>query len=92
MAEYTRENPSPEYRAMVEMYETLHEHGAEKAEREDHRSPEETFAGKMLLSHAPHHERAVHHLRHLPHAARPRGHERGGPTTARRPQPAAVAG
>ena len=53
MSIYTRENPSPEYREMVEMYSTLHEQGAEKAEREDHRPPEETFAGKMLVSHAP---------------------------------------
>ncbi len=53
MSIYTRENPSPEYRAMVDMYATLHEQGADKAEREDHRPPEETFAGKMLVSHAP---------------------------------------
>lgn len=53
MSIYTRENPSPEYRAMVEMYATLHEQGADKAEGEDHRPPEQTFAGKMLVSHAP---------------------------------------
>ena len=57
MAEYTRENPSPEYRAMVEMYATLHEQGADKApgaaNEDEHRPPEQTFAGKMLASHAP---------------------------------------
>ena len=57
MAEYTRENPSPEYRAMVEMYATLHEQGADKApgaaNEDEHRPPEQTFAGKMLAQHAP---------------------------------------
>jgi hypothetical protein len=53
MSIYTRENPSPEYREMVEMYATLHEQGANKAANEDHRPPELTFAGKMLASHAP---------------------------------------
>lgn len=53
MSVYTREHPSPEYRAMVEMYATLHEQGADKAASEDHRPPEQTFAGKMLAAHAP---------------------------------------
>ncbi len=53
MSIYTRENPSPEYRAMVDMYATLHAEGADKAANEDHRPPEQTFAGKMLASHAP---------------------------------------
>lgn len=53
MSSYTRDNPSPEYRAMVEMYATLHEQGADKAEKENHRPAEQTFAGKMLASHAP---------------------------------------
>ena len=53
MSIYTRENPSPEYRDMVEMYATLHEQGADKAATEDHRPPEQTFAGKMLVNHAP---------------------------------------
>ena len=53
MSIYTRENPSPEYRAMVEMYATLHEQGANKTETDNHRPPEETFAGKMLANHAP---------------------------------------
>ena len=57
MSEYTRDNPSPEYRAMVEMYATLHEQGADKApgtsNEDEHRPPEQTFAGKMLAQHAP---------------------------------------
>jgi len=57
MSEYTRENPSPEYREMVEMYATLHERGADKApgtaNEDEHRPPEQTFAGKMLAQHAP---------------------------------------
>lgn len=53
MSIYTRDNPSAEYRAMVEMYATLHERGADKARTEDHRPPEQTFAGKMLVNHAP---------------------------------------
>ena len=53
MSIYTRDNPSPEYRAMVEMYATLHEQGADKAMSQDHRPPEMTFAGKMLASQAP---------------------------------------
>ena len=54
MSIYTRDNPSPEYRAMVEMYETLHQQGADKAATpDDHRPPEQTFAGKMLANHAP---------------------------------------
>ena len=48
MSIYTRDNPSPEYRAMVEMYATLHSEGANKGVTEDHRAPEQTFAGKML--------------------------------------------
>ena len=53
MSIYTRDNPSPEYRAMVEMYATLHSEGANKGVTEDHRAPEQTFAGKMLGEHAP---------------------------------------
>jgi hypothetical protein len=53
MSIYTRDNPSPEYRAMVEMYATLHEQGADKAMSQDHRPPEKTFAGKMLAGQAP---------------------------------------
>ena len=57
MSEYTRDNPSPEYRAMVEMYATLHQQGADKApgtsNEDKHRLPEQTFAGKMLAQHAP---------------------------------------
>ena len=57
MSVYNRENPSPEYREMVEMYATLHEKGADKApgttNEDEHRPPEQTFAGKMLASHAP---------------------------------------
>lgn len=53
MSIYTRENPSPEYRAMVEMYATLHEKGADKAEGEKIKAPSQTFAGKMLAEHAP---------------------------------------
>jgi hypothetical protein len=51
---YTRENPSPEYRHMVEMYATLHREGAESERPKDaKRSAEETFSGKTLLENAP---------------------------------------
>ena len=57
MSIYNRYSPSPEYREMVEMYATLHEKGADKApgtaNEDEHRPPEQTFAGKMLASHAP---------------------------------------
>ena len=46
---YDRDNPSPEYREMVEMYETLHIEG----EQSEGKSAEETFPGKMLIKHAP---------------------------------------
>jgi len=46
---YHRDNPSPEYRAMVAMYETLHRDGEQQAGK----SPEDTFPGKMLISHTP---------------------------------------
>jgi hypothetical protein len=46
---YDRDNPSPEYREMVEMYETLHIEG----EQTEGKSAEETFPGKMLIKHAP---------------------------------------
>lgn len=46
---YDRENPSPEYRAMIEMYETLHNEG----EQTEGKTAEETFPGKMLIKHAP---------------------------------------
>ncbi len=44
---YTRDNPSPEYLAMVQMYETLHTAG----EQSEGKSAEETFPGKMLVGH-----------------------------------------
>lgn len=51
---YTRENPSPEYLAMVEMYSTLHEEGAESERKKDEkRTVEQTFPGKMLVEQAP---------------------------------------
>lgn len=51
---YTRENPSPEYREMVEMYSTLHREGAETERRKDaKRSAAQTFSGKMLIENAP---------------------------------------
>ena len=51
---YTRENPSPAYLEMVEMYATLHEQGAATHEKEDEkRSADDTFSGKMLMEHAP---------------------------------------
>jgi hypothetical protein len=57
MSAYSREHPSPEYRAMVEVYETLHDQGADKVsdgpEDEVRRAPEQTFPGKMLAQHAP---------------------------------------
>ena len=46
---YDRENPSPEYREMIEMYETLHNEG----EQTEGKTAEETFPGKMLIKHAP---------------------------------------
>ncbi|PIV78569.1 MAG: class I SAM-dependent methyltransferase [Rhodobacteraceae bacterium CG17_big_fil_post_rev_8_21_14_2_50_63_15] len=49
MTAYTRDNPSPEYRAMVAMYETLHEEGESAAGK----SGKQTFPGKMLIRHAP---------------------------------------
>lgn len=50
---YTRDNPSPEYREMVEMYSTLHEQGAETVRADEKKTANETFSGKMLLEHAP---------------------------------------
>jgi hypothetical protein len=50
---YTRENPSPEYREMVEMYSTLHEQGAKTERADEKKSASETFSGKMLMEHAP---------------------------------------
>ncbi len=51
---YTRDNPSPEYREMVEMYSTLHLEGAETEKwKEAKRSPAQTFSGKMLMENAP---------------------------------------
>lgn len=49
MSSYGRDNPSPEYREMVAMYERLHEEG----EASSKKSGDETFAGKMLIQHAP---------------------------------------
>ena len=53
MSVYTRDDPSPEYRAMVEMYATLHEKGADKADLQKNKPASQTFAGKMLAEHAP---------------------------------------
>lgn len=51
---YTRENPSPAYLEMVEMYATLHEHGASTHQKIDEkRAADDTFSGKMLMEHAP---------------------------------------
>jgi hypothetical protein len=50
---YTRENPSSEYREMVEMYSTLHEQGAETERTDEKKTAHETFSGKMLMEHAP---------------------------------------
>ena len=47
-AMYTRDNPSPDYRAMVQIYETLHTAG----EQGEGKRAEDTFPGKMLLGHA----------------------------------------
>ena len=49
MSCYGRDNPSPEYRDMVAMYERLHQEG----EASSKKSGDETFAGKMLIQHAP---------------------------------------
>jgi len=49
MTAYDRNNPSPDYRAMVAMYETLHEDGESVAGK----SGKETFPGKMLIRHTP---------------------------------------
>jgi hypothetical protein len=51
---YTREHPSTEYLEMVEMYSTLHEVGAESERaRDERRTAEQTFSGKMLVENAP---------------------------------------
>lgn len=51
---YTRDNPSPEYLAMVEMYSTLHQEGAESERKKDEkRTAARTFSGKMLMEQAP---------------------------------------
>jgi hypothetical protein len=53
MSAYTRDNPSPEYLEMVEMYSTLHQEGAESERKKDSkRSAEQTFPGKMLMEQA----------------------------------------
>lgn len=50
---YTRANPSPEYQAMVAMYSTLHEEGAEsERSKDERRTASQTFPGKMLLENA----------------------------------------
>jgi len=46
---YDYRNPSPEYREMVELYESMHAEG----DAESRKSAGETFPGKMLLEHAP---------------------------------------
>jgi hypothetical protein len=51
---YTRDNPSPEYLQMVEMYSTLHDEGAESARKKDaKRSASQTFSGGSLMDNAP---------------------------------------
>ena len=50
---YTRENPSPEYLEMVEMYSTLHRQGALTERPDEKKAPVETFSGKMIVEHAP---------------------------------------
>ena len=45
---YTRENPSPEYLAMVRLYESMHAEGGQSAGK----SVKDTFPGKMLINHA----------------------------------------
>ena len=53
MSMYTRDDPSPEYREMVEMYSTLHREGAESQRKKDaKRTAAQTFSGKMLLENA----------------------------------------
>ncbi|MFP6685114.1 MAG: class I SAM-dependent methyltransferase [Polyangiaceae bacterium] len=50
---YTRDQPSPEYREMVEMYSMLHQEGAEsERKKDDKRSATQTFSGKMLMEQA----------------------------------------
>ena len=67
MPAYSRENPSPEYRAMVDMYATLHQEGAHKApgtaNENEQRSSKETFPGKMLVQHSPIIKAAVERVR-----------------------------
>ena len=54
MSMYTRDDPSPEYREMVEMYSTLHREGAESERKKDaKRTAAQTFSGKMLMENAP---------------------------------------
>lgn len=48
MTAYSRDNPSPDYRAMVAMYGTLHAEGEVSSKK----SGEDTFSGKMLIQHA----------------------------------------
>jgi len=50
---YTRDNPSPEYKEMVEMYSTLHEQGALTERADEKKTAKQTFSGKMLMEHAP---------------------------------------
>jgi hypothetical protein len=50
---YTRDNPSPEYLEIVEMYSTLHQQGAGSERKKDaKRSATETFSGRSLLENA----------------------------------------
>lgn len=46
---YSYDNPSPDYREMVKMYEIMHAEG----DNEANKSAANTFPGKMLLEHAP---------------------------------------
>ena len=47
MGKYSRENPSPRYRELIDMYKGLHEHGA----REENICADETFDGRSLAPH-----------------------------------------
>jgi hypothetical protein len=53
MSAYTRDNPSPEYLEIVEMYSTLHQEGAASERKKDSkRSAAQTFPGKMRMEQA----------------------------------------
>ena len=48
MAKYSRSNPSPRYRELLDMYRDMHEHGA----RNENIPADETFDGRSLSAHA----------------------------------------